>query len=104
MHNDFSARPGAAVVVGATGGIGAALARLLRDRGRAGGVTYRGNAAAADALVAEGAARAWQLDLTDADACARVLIEIVGAYGSIHTLVYAAGPHGPMVPLSRVTP
>src|SRR3981189_2480465 len=69
MHNDFSARPGAAVVVGATGGIGAAIARMLRDRGSAVALTYRVNAAAADALVAEGAARAWQLALTDADAC-----------------------------------
>ena len=104
MHNDFSARPGAAVVVGATGGIGAAIARMLRDRGSAVALTYRANAAAADALVAEGAARAWQLDLTDADACAQVLIEVAEAYGGIHTLVYAAGPHVPMVHLSRVTP
>jgi 3-oxoacyl-[acyl-carrier protein] reductase len=104
VHNDFSARPGAALVVGATGGIGAAIARMLRDRGSAVALTYRANAAAADALVAEGAAQAWQLDLTDADACAQVLIEVAGVYGGIHTLVYAAGPHVPMVHLSRVTP
>jgi NAD(P)-dependent dehydrogenase (short-subunit alcohol dehydrogenase family) len=109
VHNDFSARPGAALVVGATGGIGAAIARMLRDRGSAVALTYRANAAAADALVAEGEAshrvrQAWQLDLTDADACAQVLIEVAGAYGGIHTLVYAAGPHVPMVHLSRVTP
>jgi NAD(P)-dependent dehydrogenase (short-subunit alcohol dehydrogenase family) len=104
VQNDFSARPGAALVVGATGGIGAAIARMLRDRGSAVALTYRANAAAADVLVAEGSALAWQLDLTDADACARVLIEVAGAYGGIHTLVYAAGPHVPMVHLSRVTP
>jgi NAD(P)-dependent dehydrogenase (short-subunit alcohol dehydrogenase family) len=104
VHNDFSARAGAALVVGATGGIGAAIARILRDRGSTVALTYRANAAAAAALVAEGAARAWQLELTDADACAQVLIEVAGAYGGIHTLVYAAGPHVPMIHLSRVTP
>lgn len=109
MQNDFSARTGAALVIGATGGIGAAIARLLRQRGATVALTYQSRAAAAEALIAElagpdPAPRAWQLDLTDAAACARVLADVAQAYGGVHTLVHAAGPHVPMVHLSRVTP
>jgi NAD(P)-dependent dehydrogenase (short-subunit alcohol dehydrogenase family) len=97
---DFSARPGAALVVGATGGIGSAVARRLAAAGSALALTYRGDRAGAGALAADLSARTWQVDLTDADATARA----VGEMGDLHTVVYAAGPHVPMVHLSRVTP
>jgi NAD(P)-dependent dehydrogenase (short-subunit alcohol dehydrogenase family) len=106
VHQDFEGRPGTALVVGATGGIGAAITRMLAARGSTVALTYRSNAAAADALVDEfpDRARAWRLDVTDADACATVLAEIVETFGGVHTLVMAAGPHVPMVHLSQVTP
>ena len=103
---DFTDRAGAALVVGGTGGIGAAIARLLADRGARVALTYRANAGAAADLVKTmaGGARAWRLDVTDDEACARTVAEVAEAYGGIHTLCYAAGPHVPMVHLSRVTP
>ncbi|GIJ66862.1 SDR family NAD(P)-dependent oxidoreductase [Virgisporangium ochraceum] len=97
---DFSARTGAALVVGATGGIGSAVARRLAAAGSALNLTYRGDRAGAEALASDLSARAWQVDLTDADATARAVEEM----GELHTVVYAAGPHVPMVHLSRVTP
>jgi 3-oxoacyl-[acyl-carrier protein] reductase len=45
----------------------------------------------------------YRLDLTDADACTRIADEIVADFGSVHTVVYAAGPHVPMRHLSKVS-
>jgi Dehydrogenases with different specificities (related to short-chain alcohol dehydrogenases) len=105
MIDDFSGRPGAAVVAGATGGIGQAVARMLAARGSAVALTYHRNADAADELVdALPRAAAWQLDLTDAQRCTAVLAEAAERFGGLHTVVYAAGPHVPMVHLSRVDP
>ncbi|SED25051.1 SDR family NAD(P)-dependent oxidoreductase [Streptomyces melanosporofaciens] len=106
---DFDGRPGAAVIAGATGGIGAAITRMLAGRGSHVALTYRKNAEAGAALTAEAEATgvraaAWPLDLSDADATARFLDEAADRFDGIHTLVYAAGPHVPMVHLGRVTP
>lgn len=98
-------RPGAALVAGATGGIGTAIARLFASRGATLALTYRTNRTAADELASSlPDARAWPLDLTDSDACAAVVAAAADAYGGLHTVVYAAGPHVPMLHLSRVTP
>ena len=101
---DFSARPGAAFVVGATGGIGSAVARRLAAAGSALVLTYRGDRAGAEALATDLSARALQVDLTDADATARAVEQAAEGGGGLHTVVYAAGPHVPMIHLSRVTP
>lgn len=104
--SDFASRPGAAVVTGGTGGIGAAVGRLLAARGATVALTYRANAAAADGLVAElgSHAVADPLDLTDATATADHLASVLERFGEIHTVVHAAGPHVPMTHLSTVSP
>jgi 3-oxoacyl-[acyl-carrier protein] reductase len=101
---DFAGRSGTALVIGATGGIGSAIARLLTARGSRVALTYRANEEAARELESELDASAWRLDLTDEVACATVVDEVAAAGGGIHTLCYAAGPHVPMVHLSRVSP
>ncbi|MEV0741253.1 SDR family oxidoreductase [Streptomyces sp. NPDC050549] len=93
-------------MAGGSGGIGAAVVRLLAERGSDIVLTYRSNQEAADALAAEARklgrqVRALRLDLTDESATAEAVAEVSAG---IHTLVYAAGPHVPMRHLSRVTP
>ena len=104
---DFAGRPGAALVVGGSGGVGLAVTRMLASRGSAVAVTYRSRADAAEAVV--GAAREWgvpatayQLQLPDPDAADEVVGSVVADHGALHTLVYAAGPHVSMSHLSRV--
>ena len=109
LATDFAGKPGAAVVTGGSGGIGAAITDLLVARGSKVAFTYRSDKGRADAVTeaaraAGGTAEAWQLDLTDAAATAAFLAEAAERFGGIHTLVYASGPHVPMVHLSRVTP
>ncbi|HEU5006164.1 MAG TPA: SDR family oxidoreductase [Jatrophihabitantaceae bacterium] len=100
---DFEGRDGTAVVLGANGGLGSAIARELVARGSTVALTYRTDATALDGLVGDNA-RGYRLDLVDADACRAVIDRIVAEHGAIHTLVYAAGPHVPMTHLSRVPP
>ncbi len=106
---DFAGRAGGALVVGGSGGIGLAVARLLASRGCDVAVTYRSRQAAADAVV--DSVRGWgvhgaayELDVTDADRAAEVVTDVATAFGGLHTLVHAAGPHVPMVHLSSVPP
>lgn len=106
---DFSHRQGAALVLGASGGLGRATARMLLDRGADVALTYFRSAQALEPLLAsadtyEGKAWSWQLDLSDAAQTSDVVTQVVERFGGIHTLVYAAGPHVPMVHLSKVTP
>jgi NAD(P)-dependent dehydrogenase (short-subunit alcohol dehydrogenase family) len=68
-------------------------------------MTYRRPSPAVAELAARSpdSARAYQLDLTDAAACARVATAVADDFGVVHTAVYAAGPHVPMTHLSNVT-
>ncbi|UXX97892.1 SDR family oxidoreductase [Streptomyces sp. AD2-2] len=93
-------------MAGGSGGIGAAIVRLLAERGSDIVLTYRANQEAADAAAAEVTkfgrqVRSLRLDLTDESATAEAVSETADG---IHTLVYAAGPHVPMRHLSTVTP
>ncbi|MFE2519263.1 SDR family NAD(P)-dependent oxidoreductase [Streptomyces mirabilis] len=106
---DFSSRTGVAFVAGGTGGIGAAVVRMLAERGSDVAFTYRTSRAGADVLAAEVKAYgrqvlALRLDLGDERATAEGVAKASQAFGGLHTLVYAAGPHVPMVHLSKVTP
>jgi 3-oxoacyl-[acyl-carrier protein] reductase len=94
---DFAGRPGAALVVGGNGGIGARVAALLAARGSRVVVTHRRT---------PGEGRSLPLDLGAADAAeqaAAVVEAVLAEHGALHTLVHAAGPHVPMVHLGRVT-
>jgi NAD(P)-dependent dehydrogenase (short-subunit alcohol dehydrogenase family) len=105
VGSDFGDRAGAALVLGASGGLGAAIAALLAERGCRLALSYRSASSPRIAeLLARKETRAYQLDLGDAEACARVVGEVNTDFGAIHTLVYAAGPHVPMRHLSRVAP
>ena len=109
LSTDFAEATGAALVVGGSGGLGAEIVRMLSARGSDVAVTFRGNEAAGKAVASAAAdlgvrSSAHALDVTSAEACAALLAEIAEAYGGLHTLVYAAGPHVPMVHLSNVSP
>jgi 3-oxoacyl-[acyl-carrier protein] reductase len=94
---DFAGRPGAALVVGGSGGLGRAIADLLVARGSAVAVTYRTRRP-------EDLPSAYPLDLSENGGAGRVVSQVVEDHGGLHTLVYAAGPHVPMTHLSRVAP
>ncbi len=105
--DDFSRRSGAALVVGGSGGIGRAVVRLLAQRGSDVALTYRGHEEAAGRVADEAASfgvrvSQHRLDVADPDACNGLVSEVVQHHDGLHTLVHAAGPHVPMVHLSRV--
>ena len=104
MSQDFSARPGVALVVGGSGGIGAAITAMLVARGSGVAITYHQNTGAARQLVGELGVTADALDVADATAAADVVESVVRRSGAVHTLVHAAGPHVPMKHLSAITP
>ena len=94
---DFSQLSGGALVVGGSGGLGRAIAELLVERGARVAVTHRSHPV--DIGVAS-----YGLDLGETDEVARVVGHAAAELGGLHTVVHAAGPHVPMVHLSRVPP
>jgi len=107
--SDFSGFAGVAVVTGGSGGLGAAVARLLAERGSDVALTYRSNESAARAVAADveragHRAEVLQVDLLDAAATARVVDGVADRFGGVHTLVHASGPLVRQVHLSRVDP
>lgn len=109
LSTDFAEATGGALVVGGSGGLGAEIVRMLAARGSDVAVTFRSNEVAGKAVASAAAdlgvrSSAHALDVTSAEACGALLAEVAEAYGGLHTLVYAAGPHVPMVHLSNVSP
>jgi 3-oxoacyl-[acyl-carrier protein] reductase len=85
-----------AFVTGASGGIGAAVARALAEDGHLVAVGYAGRPQAAAETVEQiettgGTARAVQIDVADADAVERAFTEVEDAFGPVEILVNAAG-------------
>ena len=86
----------AAIVTGASSGIGTACARALADEGAAVVVNYRSGEDAARALVAEiaaggGRAVAVQADVADEEAVRRLFGEALDAFGALDILVANSG-------------
>ncbi|RIJ71318.1 SDR family oxidoreductase [Nakamurella silvestris] len=106
---DFAARAGVALVTGGTGGIGTAICRTLVARGAAVVFAYRSNTDAATDLTRKLGSDgrpplAVCVDLTRPEEIASLAADLVAGQGGIHTVVHAAGPHIPMVHLSKVDP
>jgi 3-oxoacyl-[acyl-carrier protein] reductase len=109
VERELEQRAGAALVSGGSGAIGAAICRLLAERGSRVAFTYRRGVEAAEALSGDlqelGAeAESWSVDLKDAEATAAVVGAVEERFGAIHTLVYASGPFVSLDYVSRVTP
>lgn len=93
------------LVTGASGGLGRAICRRLAEDGFDLVLHYR--TTRPDDLIAELGDRVRHTvaaDLGDRAAAARVVEETLDAVGDPHAFVHAAGPHVPMVHLSRVDP
>lgn len=97
---DFSGRTGAALVAGGSGGIGAAIVRLLAEHGSDVVVGYRSNQGAAEQVAEQ--ARSYGASATTLALDLDAEVDDVVAGLDLHTLVYAAGPMVPMTHLSRV--
>lgn len=109
MLDDFGSRDGIAVVTGGSGGVGAAIVRMLASRGSAVLFTFhRGHDRAAE-LIAEAGDAGWQVTSKQTDLLDDSDVEQLGSTaseagnGKVHTLVHAAGPNIPQLHLSRVT-
>ena len=95
----------AAIVTGASSGIGLGIARALLAQGMRVAIHYNRSRAAADALCAghPGLAFAIQADLDSDEGCVRLAREAVRALGGAQVLVHSAGiwSDGPIATLSR---
>jgi len=94
-----------AIVTGASGGIGSAVAQRLSRDGFAVVVNYTGNADNAEAVVAEiiaagGRAIAVRADVADASEVDHLFSEAVAAFGTIDVVVHAAGIM-PLAPIAN---
>jgi NAD(P)-dependent dehydrogenase (short-subunit alcohol dehydrogenase family) len=106
---DFRDRPGAVLVSGGSGGLGAEICRLLAARGADVALSYRGHAEAAERVVAEvrmhgSDAHAWETDLASPGSAREFGELALRRFGAIHTVIHAAGPHVPQLHLSKVDP
>jgi NAD(P)-dependent dehydrogenase (short-subunit alcohol dehydrogenase family) len=92
------------LVGGGSGGIGSAICTEFARRGYTVSFTYRSNRVKADELAKELGADAYALDLTDAEATAKVVAETANRHGKLDAVVYAAGPNFEMSYVSKLKP
>ena len=95
--------PGIAVVTGGAGGIGSAIARTLAEAGVRVAITHRSDPSPEllEALGAQGEAH--RLDIRDEEGAKALAADLRERHGAVHTVVHAAGPHVPMLHLSKVS-
>lgn len=103
--------PGAVLVTGASGGIGGAVARRLADEFPDAPLVLGYRSTEPEDLARELGAEAVRLapghgdgDGNDDDEVAGVIDGIASRHGGIRVLAHCAGPHVPMVHLSRIAP
>lgn len=97
MNNNALFPAGAALVLGASGGIGGKVAEILAADGCDVALVYNRKADAARVVAdkAEALGRRASLhkaDVTDPASIAALIADATATHGSIHTLVWAAGP------------
>jgi 3-oxoacyl-[acyl-carrier protein] reductase len=85
---------GAALVIGASGGIGGKVAEVLAADGSDLALVYNRKKEVVEALAGRVATKATvhSCDVTDRAALSAMVAEAIAAHGRIHTLVWAAGP------------
>ncbi|NQV93850.1 MAG: SDR family oxidoreductase [Sphingomonadales bacterium] len=85
---------GCALVVGASGGIGAKVAEILAQDGADLALVYNRNEARAKSVADRVASKAscHKADVTDPKAVARLIVKVLAEHQRIHTVVWAAGP------------
>ncbi len=100
---------GAALVVGASGGVGRAVALALAGHGSDVALTYRGNEASAEETA--GVIRALgrrasvhRLPVEDLGAVRDALANVVATHGRLHTVVHAAGSNIDQPYFSQIDP
>jgi NAD(P)-dependent dehydrogenase (short-subunit alcohol dehydrogenase family) len=90
-------RDGAALVIGGSGGIGAAISTTLARLGSNVALTYRSRREAAEAVATEVQSlgrevHLGKIDIEDAAALKIEVEAVVARFGKLHSVVYAAGP------------
>ncbi|MGR3425147.1 MAG: SDR family NAD(P)-dependent oxidoreductase [Sagittula sp.] len=104
---EFSA--GAALVIGGSGGIGRAICHALAAEGSDVALSYRSDAGAGDAVAqairdSGREAMAGAVDLLDPGSVHAFVDAAVEKFGSLHSVVYAAGPPLEFLYINEITP
>jgi NAD(P)-dependent dehydrogenase (short-subunit alcohol dehydrogenase family) len=99
---------GVAIVIGGSGGIGAAICKSLAEAGSSIALTYRRNRANAEVTAeqvrqAGQSASIYQLDMSDSKSADQVVQEITATH-RIHTVVIAAGSDISQEYISKIEP
>jgi NAD(P)-dependent dehydrogenase (short-subunit alcohol dehydrogenase family) len=107
VRGDFD--QGVALVAGGTGGIGSAVCRALANAGSNVAFTYRSKDAMADQVANEirsagHKADFEKIDLEDSEAIKSFVDAMASKYGTVHSVVYAAGPPLPLNFISALSP
>ncbi|WP_202605541.1 SDR family NAD(P)-dependent oxidoreductase [Glutamicibacter soli] len=95
---------GISLVAGGSGGIGTAIVRRLVRGGKKVAFTFQQSDPSALVEEMGNKATAHRIDLQDPQACRKLADDLIAQHGAIENFIHAAGPHVPMVHLSKVSP